>query len=292
MSDIFETIATLAFYGLESSYNHYRFCVTSDAWYRSAVCGTVGFWGSIAFLTYMVFIPLALIGLVVMPFAAIAEFFVRKRSFLLSARAAVISAMYSLLLFIPYIMIKIEDEKCFKLVRSLFYIYIHLFWMFGSGMVWIYCLANTKFVFYGSEIARYPQRSNEEVQTLLALIMLSITCCYSLVYLWRAHRAGMIHSFSILPLVFAIVWLLIGLLDYLSIEEVSNNPGFIEQKSQHRYVYYRGTASYYQWAIPLTLASFAWIAYTSIKLRRWKRDADTTEPQPRSTHPDAGHGAW
>ena len=262
--------------------------------------------------TYIVFFPLALLGLVLMPFVAIGEFFVRNRSLLSSARAAVISAIHSSLLFMPYLIIKTGKYGNLKLRRLLFYIYIHLFWLFGSGLVWIYNLANTKFVYYSSEISLYPQRPYEAVQTLLAIVVLSITCCYSLVYLWRAHRAGIIHGFSILPLVFAMIWLLIGLLDYISIEEVSGNPGFIERtrESYESYVYYRGTASYYEWAIPLTLASFAWIAYTWIKLRRARPGSNppsasgpeagtpassgsstSDPPTPRSTPPDAGLGA-
>ncbi len=223
---------------------------------------------------YSNFFPLYMVGVLLAPVVAIAEFFSLKLkrglSLLSSARVAIVSAAYSVLFFLPYLMHKFKDKSCFSDGRAAVYVGIHLYWLFGVSMLWIYSLANTGFDnlldFSGRYLIHYPQRSNEEIITSVAIIVLLLTCIYSALYLWRAHRAGMIRGFAIAPFVLALAWSYIGNEDCNAYECTLDTYSCANLRPDE--LEYQGAGTFYYWALPLILASVAWIGYTSIRLWR------------------------
>ena len=275
-----EIIVEIADVWTETGFNYESFCQRDRFSYIWAdyFCLAGETWHFFAFLSFLSGSLLILLGVLAAPAVAIAEFFHRGRSLLSSARAAIVSATYSLLLLMPYVMSKSREKRNFKHIRIWIYIYIHLFWLFGSSIVWIYNLVNRNWVFYGDPQRTYPQGSGEVTITSIAIIVILSTCVYSFIYLWRKHRSEMVSSFSIAPFVFALAWLFLGF------------PECSYHWDNRRLDEPNSPTSYYYWALPLIFASLAWIGYTSIKLWRRKRGADVTDLPPRSTSPDAGRG--
>ena len=304
-----EIVVEIADAWTETGYNHEATCNVSR---RSIIWGYVlcplgGAWHWGNFLSMLVFVPLLLLGVLATPVVVIAEFFRRDRPFLLSLRAAVISAAYSLLLFIPYLLRRLKDGSCFRDGRIASYVAIHLFWLLSGGISWIYALANKSSRTFSTLLTQvhYPQRPNEEVITAMAIIVMLLTCAYSAFYLWRAHRAGLISSFSIAPFVLAVAWVMHSG-NTFECAESSWRCGAMPANELE----FRGTSQSYYLAIPLMLASIAWIGYTSIKLWRARPGANppaasgpeagtpassgsstSDSPTPRSTDLDGGLGA-
>ena len=243
------------------------------------------------FLGLFVFMPLYFLGMLAIPVVAIAEFFRRgrpfpsfrrDRTFLFSLRAAVISAVYSLLFFIPYILNKSKDSQHFKCIRAAGYISVYLFWLASGTDAWIHSLANRSAKIFSTTLnqVNYPQRPNEEIITAMATVVMLLTCAYSALYLWRAHRAGMISSFSIAPFVLAVAWVMHSG-NTFECAESSWRCGAMPANELE----FRGTSQIdYYWAVPLMLASLAWIAYTSIKLWRSRPGANP----PAASGPGTG----
>ncbi len=218
-----------------------------------------------------------MIGILLAPAVLVIEFCRLKRdmNLLSSARAAIVAAAYSALFLLPYLLHRLKDGSCFSDGRIASYVGIHLFWLFGTGIIWMYNLVNKNWVFYGDPQPHYPQLHNEEIITSIAMIVLLFSCAYSFIYLWRKHRQEIEASFSIVPFVFAFAWFFIGLPECSFYWDNRYNKE------------YEIPASYYYLALPVIFSSISWIGYTSIKLWQVKRGADAIEPPPRSTHPDA-----
>lgn len=292
-----EIIVEIADAWTETDYNLGYTCAVggnqSVVW-KSILCPMGDAWNLVGFFAMLVSTLLYIVGVLATPVVVIAEFFRRGRPFLSSLRAAIISAAYSVLLFLPYLLGKFKDRSDFNDIRTAGYISIHLFWLFGAGIAWIYALANKSFRGFSTLLTQvhYPQRPNEETITSVAIIVLLLTCAYSALYLWRAHRAGMIRGFAIAPFVLAFAWIFIGGMDCNSY--TCNSDIYIDSYPCNNLpakdLQFESAFSYYRLTLPLILASVAWIAYTSIKLWRVKRGADATELTSPSTPPVAESG--
>ncbi len=297
-----DAIVELADIWTETSYNLEATCSAggSDAFiWQHVLCPIGEGWHLAAALTYLVLLPLCIVGILLAPAVLVLEFCRLKRSMnlLSSARAAIVAGFYSLMFFLPYLLHRFKGGSCFRDGRIASYVGIHLFWLFGAGIIWIYNLANKNWIFLEDPQIRYRQLHNEEIITSIAVIVLLFACAYSFIYLWCKHRQEIEASFSIAPFIFALVWFLLGLPECSFYWENRRNEE------------YETLSPYYYLTLPVIFASIAWIGYTSIKLWRARPGtnppaASTPEtgtpassgsstsdaPTPRSTNPDVGRG--
>ena len=260
----------------ETSYNHEAVCHVypgSFIW-QQFVCPIGQGWHWAALLVYLVFLPLCMVGILLAPAVLVAEFcrLKRRMNLLSSARSAILAAAYSALFLLPYLLHRLRGGSCFRDGRIASYVGIHLFWLFGTGIIWIYNLVNKNWVFYGDPQPHFPQLRNEEIITSIAVIVLLFACAYSFIYLWRKHRQEIEASFSIAPFIFALVWFLLGLPECSFYWENRRNEE------------YETLSPYYYLTLPVIFSSIAWIGYTSIKLWRARPGAKP----PAAPTPEAG----